>query len=125
MPVRFVLLFDSDCGICSFFARAVKLIDLGGRIEAVPLSAPRADPWFAHASKEDRFGSFHVVRPSGERTSRGRALVALIGALPLGAGLARFVSAMPSAIGAAERLYDLVVRYRGFLAGLPTKPGAT
>jgi len=122
---RFVLLYDADCGLCTFFAGAVKVADLGGRIEPMALADPRADPWFARAAKEERFGSFHIVRPSGDRLSRGRALIALVEALPLGAGLSRLASGIPFAVAAAESVYAFSVRYRDFLAGLPTTPEAT
>ena len=122
MAARFVLLYDSDCGLCTFFARAVGLADFRDRIEPIPLGASIADPWFSGATAGERFGSFHVVRPSGERVSRGLALIALAEALPLGAGFARWAMAMPSAVDLADRAYALMVRYRALLAGGPASP---
>ena len=124
MP-RVVALYDSDCGLCTFFARGVGLLDVWSRIERLPLSSPRADAWFAGASEDERFGSFHFVRESGQRLSRGPALIALVEALPLGAGLARLSFSIPAAVDTAERVYRLAVRYREFLAGAATRSGAT
>ncbi len=122
MAARFVLLYDADCGLCTFFARAVKVADLGRRIEPMALADPRADPWFAGTSEEERFGSFHVVRPSGDRLTRGRALLALVEALPLASCAARRVSGVRPAIRLANRVYDAMVWYRAFLAGQPAQP---
>ena len=125
MAPRVVALYDSDCGLCTFFARAIGLLDVRSGIDWVPLSSRHADAWFAGASEDERFGSFHVVRGSGERLSRGRALIALLEALPVWAGLARLLFVIPAAVEAAERVYGLAVRYREFLGGTPTRRGAT
>ncbi len=125
VPARFFLLYDGDCGVCAFFARLVHRADLRRQIGLVPLATPAADPWFAGVSQEERFGSAHVVWPSGIRVSGGRALIALLAALPLGAGAARMALGMPVAARGADSVYRALVRYREFLASQPTGAAGT
>jgi len=125
MAEALILLYDSDCGICTFFARLVHLVDLRGRIEFIALSDPRADPWFLGTTEGERYGSFHAAQQSGERVSHGQALLAVLAALSLGGGVVRRATDLPRAVALADWVYRIMLRYRTFLAGKTTSRGAT
>lgn len=105
---RPVLLYDGGCRVCRFAARAVAALDRGGRLALLPLEDPEAEALVAPLPDQERFTSWHLVRPEGAISSRGAAVIDLLGAL----GHPRISRAAAQAAGPIERLYSLVADHR-------------
>jgi predicted DCC family thiol-disulfide oxidoreductase YuxK len=91
-----VLFFDAGCPACRLFARLVLAADTERRIRTAALDSPEADRALGGLSREERYGSYHLV----------------VGERPLG----RIVRRSDTARRVAAGLYELISRHRGALA---------
>jgi len=80
----------------------------------LPLEDAAAGPLLEPLPEEERFASWHLVRPDRPVASRGAAGVDLLEAL----GYPRASGAAAHAVGPVERLYGLVARHRDKLGHL-------
>jgi predicted DCC family thiol-disulfide oxidoreductase YuxK len=108
---RPVLLYDGDCRLCRFAARAVDLIDRGRRVALLPLEDGEARQFVRRLPEEKRFASWHLVEPDGRITSGGAAAARLLDSL----GHARAMRGASRLAAPVERLYDLVATHRSTL----------
>ena len=113
---RYLLFYDADCGLCSFFRRWVHRLDRGHRIRSIPFASKEADPYLARLGSHRRYGSMHAMGPDGEVKSEGRALLVLVEALPMLGGLSRVLRSSDRGIVLAEITYTSVVLLRDALA---------
>jgi len=74
----------------------------------LPLEDESAGVLLAPLPEDERFASWHLVRPDGSISSRGAAGIGLLDAL----GLRRAASAASRLEGPVERLYSLVAEHR-------------
>ena len=114
---RPVLLYDADCRLCRFTARAVARLDRGGSLALLGLEDPPADRLLEHVSDEERGSSLRLVLPDGRLLSAGAAALGVLERLPVTRLLARSVE-RAHAEPAAEALYSLVARHRDRLGRL-------
>lgn len=110
-----VLLYDADCGFCTWAVGWVLRWDRAGRIRTCPLQDPRAAQWLETLPQQARMSSWHLVAPDGRVASGGRAVAPLLRLLPLGRPLAALAEAFP---GVVEAGYRWVVRHRSTLGRL-------
>jgi predicted DCC family thiol-disulfide oxidoreductase YuxK len=81
-------------------ARAVARLDRNGKLAFLPFGDEEALPFLAQIPENERFASWHLIRPDGRRFSRG-----IVG-------------------GPADAAYDLIARNRDKLGKLvPDRPG--
>jgi predicted DCC family thiol-disulfide oxidoreductase YuxK len=104
MIERPVLLYDAECRFCRFAARLALRLDRRGRLAALPLQDPEAEPLLAGVPEAERLDSARLALPDGRLLERGEAVAAALGVPRLGPLLGR--------------PYDLVSRSRGALAHL-------
>jgi predicted DCC family thiol-disulfide oxidoreductase YuxK len=102
---RPVLLYDAECRFCRFSARLALRLDRRGRLAALPIQDPAAEPLLAGVPEEHRLDSARLALPDGRLLERGEAVA---GALGLPGWLGRLLN----------RPYDLISRYRAVLAHL-------
>lgn len=82
------MLYDGECGFCGWTVRQLRLLDLRGRFEFIPLQAAalRTDrPELALLAAERPLAEMlHVVLPDGRVEAGGRAFMEILLALPGG-----------------------------------------
>lgn len=113
------VLYDGDCGLCSLTVDVLRDLDLGARLEFVPLQHARRHrerPELAAAAEEYPLAeSIHVLRDDGRVSAGGEAVLEILEALPVG-WLFRpwsLVPGLPAALGIG---YDAVASRRGRLS---------
>jgi len=105
------LLYDADCGVCTFAKRIVIAFDWRRRIEAVPLQDPRTDRLLAGMDEAARWATFHVVRDG--RTAGGGDGLLEVGGLLLNDRVPALAAEIPILRRASDRLYSLIAGLRG------------
>ncbi|HEX8075155.1 MAG TPA: DCC1-like thiol-disulfide oxidoreductase family protein [Thermoleophilaceae bacterium] len=110
-----VLLYDSDCGFCVWALAKVLAWDRRRRLRPLALQDPESGSLLAALDEESRMASWHVVAPTGQVASAGRALAPLLRLLPAGRPLAPLFEHFPRV---ADRLYFAVADRRGALGKL-------
>ncbi len=98
---RAVLIYDADCRLCRFWARAALRLDRRGRLAALALQDPEAEPLLTPIPEAKRLASVRLAEPDGRLLERGDAVAATLGLRRLGPLL--------------NGPYDLVSRHRGRL----------
>lgn len=94
MPDRPLLLYDGDCRFCRWAARVVAALDRKRKLGFLPFDDDQALPFLAQIPEDERYASWHLIRPGGRRLSRG-----VVG-------------------GPADAVYDLIARHRDKLGRL-------
>lgn len=105
------LLYDADCGVCTFAKRVVTTFDLRKRIEAVPLQDPRTHRLLAGMKEDARWSTFHVVR--GGKTASGGDGLLEIGGLLLNDRVPTLAAEIPLLRRASDRIYAFIAGLRG------------
>jgi len=105
------LLYDADCGVCTFAKRVVTAFDWRGRIEAVPLHDQRTERLLAGMDEALRWSTFHVVR-DGKTASGGNGLLE-VGGLLLNDRIPALAAEIPFLRRASDRLYSFLADLRG------------
>ena len=127
LGMRYVLVYDADCGPCTRFRKAVEFLDTKGRMGYMGLAEADRAGVLDSVSPGRRRRSFHLASPSGTVWSAADALAPLCallpGGRPLSAALAMCppVSSMASFVyGAFSRLHD--AGSCGYRPGGPREP---
>ena len=105
------MIYDADCGMCSFAKRVVMGLDVRRRIEAVPIQDPRAARLLEGLDEEARWSMFHVVR--GDRRAGGGDGLLEVGGLLLSDRIPDLAVEMPVLRRASARLYAFLAGLRG------------
>jgi predicted DCC family thiol-disulfide oxidoreductase YuxK len=91
---RWAILYDADCGFCTWLLSALLRWDRAARLKPIALQRSAADGLLQALTPAERMASWHLISPSGERHSGGAAVPPLLRVLPAGripaAGFARF-----------------------------------
>lgn len=115
------VLFDRDCGFCNWTVRQLRGLDRDRRLRYVALqsasSIPDRPDLATVAATYPLADSIHVVRQDGTVEARGRALLAILDALP-GAWLVRPWTRLPGVARLADAIYDPLATHRHALGRL-------
>jgi predicted DCC family thiol-disulfide oxidoreductase YuxK len=115
-----MLLYDPDCGFCKWTVTLALARDRERRLRPLALGTPAADALLGDLTPAERLASFHLVSPSGTRTSAGPAVPALLRLLSAGRVPAALLAAFP---WLTERAYWWVADNRSTLSRLvPGRP---
>ena len=110
---RWAVLYDADCGFCTWLLSVLLRWDRSGRLRPIALQRSEADDLLRKLAPAERMASWHLISPTGERRSGGAAMPPLLRALPAGrlpaAGCERFP-------GLTERGYRWVAEHRSQLS---------
>ena len=90
---RWAVLYDADCGLCTWLLSALLRWDRAARLHPIALQRSEADDLLQELTPAERMASWHLISPTGERRSGGAAVPPLLrvlaGRVPA-AGFARF-----------------------------------
>jgi predicted DCC family thiol-disulfide oxidoreductase YuxK len=112
---RHIVLYDSDCPLCTFQMRLITWLDWFGKAELLPINDPRAAEVAPEISAQDLHEAIHCVTPEG-RVYRGARAFRFLGLrLPLLLPLGLFLW-IPGVIWIAEKFYMWVSRNRLLLS---------
>jgi len=113
--MKHILLYDSDCPLCTFQSRLLSWLDWFHLVEMVPLKDPRAASLAPHLTREDLLEAIHCVTPDGliHRGARAIRFLGLRIPLLLPVGLFLWI---PGTIQIAEVVYAFVSRNRLFFS---------
>ncbi len=92
---RHVVLYDADCGFCTWAMAKLLAWDRRERLRPVALQDPEADILLRSMEPERRMASWHLVDPDGAVHSAGAAFAPLMRMLPGGRAPAALVEATP------------------------------
>jgi predicted DCC family thiol-disulfide oxidoreductase YuxK len=110
---RWTVLYDADCGFCTWLLSTLLRWDRARRLRPIGLQRAEAGELLSDLAPAERTASWHLISPTGERHSGGAALPPLLGLLPGGraaaAGFARFPSR-------TDRGYRWVAEHRSHLS---------
>jgi predicted DCC family thiol-disulfide oxidoreductase YuxK len=109
---RPALLYDADCGVCTWLVAGILAWDRRRRLRPVALQAPEADSLLGGMDEEAKMASWHLVGRDGSITSAGAALAPLMRELPGGVPLAAMAERAP---GLVDRGYRWTAAHRGLL----------
>lgn len=110
-----VLLFDSDCPLCTFQSRSLAWMDWLGKVEMVPLKDPRTAEIAPDITREDLLEAIHCITPEDE-THRGARAIRFLGMrIPLLVPVGLFLW-IPGVIWIAEKAYAFVSKHRLFFS---------
>lgn len=105
-----VVLYDADCGFCTWVVDRIAARVSRGALEIVPLQAERADELLdGRVSEEAKWESWHLVEPDGSVYSGGAALPLVLRHVKGGRTIGRLTARFPRA---ADAVYRLVARNR-------------
>jgi predicted DCC family thiol-disulfide oxidoreductase YuxK len=114
-PLRYTVIYDSDCGFCRWCLSLLLRADREHRLRPLALGTPEADRLLAGMPREEQFASWHLVDPDGRLTSAGAGLPDVLRALPAGQLPAGVLAQIPTL---TERGYRWVADHRTTLGPL-------
>lgn len=119
---RATLVYDSDCGPCTTFKRAVCFLDSYGHLDFSSLISADSLGLLDDVPPNRRHRSFHVVYGDGTVRSGAEAISGLVRELPSGSLLSPFIGA-PLVSGSVKMLYSAFAR-RHDAGSCEYKPGS-
>ncbi len=106
-----VVLFDSDCPLCTFQMKLLTWLDWFNCVSLLPIKDPAASAMAPHLTREDLLEAIHCVTPAG-KIHRGARCIRFVGLrMPLLIPLALFLW-FPGVIWIAEKIYMWISRNR-------------
>lgn len=115
MPAKHILLYDSDCPLCTFQSRLLSWMDWFDVVEMVPLKDPRAAAVAPDITREDLLEAIHCITPAGKIHRGARAFRFLGLRIPVLLPVGLFLW-IPGVIRIAEMIYAYVSKHRLFLS---------
>jgi predicted DCC family thiol-disulfide oxidoreductase YuxK len=112
---KHILLFDSDCPMCTFQSRTLSWMDWFDCVEMVPLKDDRAKEIAPDITREDLLEAIHCITPDDEIHRGARAIRFLGLRIPLLVPVGLFLW-LPGVIWVAEKVYAFVSRHRLFFS---------
>lgn len=110
-----ILIYDSDCPLCTFQMKLLTWLDWFDRVRLLPLKDPEAAQVAPTLTREDLLEAIHCVTPSN-RIHRGARCIRFLGMrMPLLIPLALFLW-IPGVIWIAEFVYQWISRNRHLLS---------
>jgi predicted DCC family thiol-disulfide oxidoreductase YuxK len=121
----FTVLYDRDCGFCTWSADWIRRADRKGRLRVVALQdAPDDADLAAAVAGHDLRCALHAVDEAGVVHRGGDAVLSIQERLPGGALITAW-RRLPGAAALAERAYAVAARNRDRLGGLVGAGGGT
>ena len=108
-----MVLYDSDCPLCTFQMKSLTWLDWRNCIRFVPINSPEAAEIAPQLTREDLMEAIHCIAPDGEIHRGARAIRFLGLRLPLLVPVGLFLW-LPGVIWIAEKVYQFVSRNRLF-----------
>lgn len=103
-PAVPVVLYDADCGFCTWVVDRIAARVERGAIEIVPLQGPRADELLAgRVGEREKWESWHLVEPDGTLYSGGDAVPRVLRYVKGGRAIGRAAARFPRATAGAYR----------------------
>lgn len=110
-----IVLYDSDCSLCTFQSRLITWLDWLNTVSLLPISDPRTVEIAPRLTRTDLHEAIHCVAKSG-KIHRGARCLRFIGLrMPL-AFLFSLVLWIPGVIYVAEIVYGWISRHRYLLS---------
>lgn len=109
MP-RHLLVYDSDCGPCTRFKRAIGFLDVHREFSFMSLTRADLDGYLDGIRPSVRHRSFHLLTPDGRILSGAKALPTLVRLLPTGALLSKAITTAPGGLRATAFVYEVASR---------------
>jgi predicted DCC family thiol-disulfide oxidoreductase YuxK len=106
-----IVLYDSDCPLCTFQMKLITWLDWFNRVALVPINDPGAAAVAPEIEREDLLEAIHCVTPEGKVYRGARAIRFLGMRMPLLVPLALFLW-IPGVIWIAELVYMWISRNR-------------
>lgn len=110
-PDRHIVLYDSDCPLCTFQMKSLTWLDWLDKTRFVPIASEQAAAIAPGLSRADLLEAIHCVTPQGAIHRGARAIRFLGLRLPLLAPVGLFLW-VPGVIRVAERAYQFISRHR-------------
>ncbi len=107
------VLYDADCDLCTWLLSALLRWDRTSRLHPIALQRPEADNLLEELTPAERMASWHLISPTGARSSGGAAVAPLLEVLPAGRILAAGFKRFP---GLTDRGYRWVAEHRSQLS---------
>lgn len=107
------LAYDSECGPCTRFRRAVEFLDAGRAMKYVGLEHAEGVGLLDRVPQDRRRASFHLVAPDGRAWSGAGALSTLASQLPCGAVASKAIESCPLVSGTLSFAYRALSRLHG------------
>jgi len=112
---KHIILYDSDCPLCTFQMRMVTWLDWFNRVRLLPISEPEASGIAPHLTQEELREAIHCVTPE-DKIHRGARCIRFLGMrMPLLIPVALFLW-LPGVIWVAEKVYMWVSHNRHLLS---------
>ncbi|MEN8716360.1 MAG: DUF393 domain-containing protein [Verrucomicrobiales bacterium] len=108
---KHILLFDSDCPMCTFQSRTLAWLDWLNCVEMVALKSERTKEIAPDITREDLLEAIHCITPDDEIHRGARAFRFLGMRIPLLIPVGLFLW-LPGVIWVAEKVYAFVSRNR-------------
>ncbi len=108
--MKFLLVYDGDCGPCARFKRAIEFLDVYGKLDYMSLIDADDKDILDKLSQGLRHRSFHLVSPDGGFLSGAGALPSLIGLLPTGRTISTFITLAPGGLASVSFVYSVFSR---------------
>jgi predicted DCC family thiol-disulfide oxidoreductase YuxK len=110
---RGLLLYDADCGFCTWLVSVVLQWDRAERLRPIALQCPEADELLGDLMPAERMASWHLISPGDARRSAGDAVAPLLRLLPRGRVPAAAFARFPKL---TDRGYRWVAEHRSHLS---------
>ena len=108
---KHVVLYDSDCPLCTFQMRLLTWLDWFNKVELIPINDPRSETIAPHLTREELREAIHCITPEG-KIYRGARCIRFLGMrMPLLVPMALFLW-IPGVIWFAEKFYMWISRNR-------------
>ena len=110
-----LVLYDSDCPLCTFQMKSLTWLDWLDKVRFVPIASERAAEVAPDLTREDLMEAIHCVTTGGEIHRGARAIRFLGLRMPLLVPVSLFLW-FPGVIWIAEAMYQFVSRNRLFFS---------
>ena len=71
---RWAVLYDADCGFCTWLVSVLLRWDCEGRLHPIALQRSEVDDLLREVAPAERIASWHLISTNGERRSGGAAV---------------------------------------------------
>ena len=102
----YVLTYDSICGFCTTFKRALAFLDTGHRFTYVSLLEADSAGVLDSVPVDLRHSSFHVISSPGEVYSAADGVFKVIELMPAGRIISKFITFAPFGTRSLRFLYS-------------------